>query len=113
MTEDTPDPEEPTAEALGGRDRSLRVRVLDKEYPLRVAVGAEEATFRIAKGVDERMRQIRRAIPYQPELTVAVMTALAMAEEVATKQAEIDRLRRAISAEAEALERRLRDAVEE
>jgi cell division protein ZapA len=95
----------------GGRERSLRVRLLDKEYPLRVAPGAEEATFRIAKEVDDRMRQIRRAIPYQPELTVAVMTALAMAEEVATKQAEIDRLRQAIASEAEVLERKLKGAV--
>ena len=93
------------------RDRSLRVRVLDKEYPLRVAPGEEEATFRIAKGVDERMRAIRRAIPYQPELTVAVMTALALAEEVALKETEIDRLRRAIDGEAADLDRQLREAV--
>ena len=112
MADDAPDPSGAPAEPAAPRDRSLRVRVLDKEYPLRVAPGAEEATYRIAKGVDERMRQIRRAIPYQPELTVAVMTALAMAEEVATKQAEIDRLRRAIDAEAAALDRSLGDALE-
>ena len=108
MDDDRPDP----AGSPPPRDRSLRVRVLDKEYPLRVAPGEEEATYRIAKGIDERMRAIRRAIPYQPELTVAVMTALAVAEEVAAKQAEIDRLRRAIEEQAAALDRRLRDAVE-
>ena len=65
-------------------DKSIRVDILDREYPLRVQEDREERTRAIATSVDERMQAIRRQLPTEPDLTVAVMTALSFAEELAS-----------------------------
>ena len=72
--------------------RSIRVRVLDKEYPLRVAPADEAYTQHVAAFVDERLRRIQRGIPAQPDLTHAVIGALQLAEELFAARAELDRL---------------------
>jgi cell division protein ZapA len=87
--------------------RSVRVRVLDREYPLRVSPEDEEYTQRVAAFVDDRLRKIRRGIPAQPDLTHAVVGALQLAEELFAARAEVDRLRDQVENEATALTARL------
>ena len=88
-----------------GKSRSIRVRVLDRDYPLRVAPADEAYTLHLAKYVDGRLRQIRAAVPHQPDLTHAVIGTLEMAEELFAARAEIDRLRARIEVEAGELAR--------
>lgn len=64
-------------------DKSIRVKILDHEYPLRVSVENEDRARKVAEAVDARMESIRKQLPTEPDLTVAVMAALAYAEEVA------------------------------
>ena len=90
--------------------KSIRVRVLEKEYPLRVAPADEAYTQHLAQLVDERLRRLRQGIPNQPDLTLAIIGALEMAEELYAARAEIDRLRAQVEVEAKALAARL-DAV--
>ena len=65
-------------------DKSIRVKILDREYPLRVNVENEARTREIAEAVDARMHAIRKHIPTEPDLTIAIMTALAYGEELAS-----------------------------
>ncbi len=90
---------------------SIRVRILDREYPLRVAPGDEDYTVHLAQRVDERLRRLRQALPGQPDLTHAVLATLEMAEELYAARAETDRLRARIELEASALSDRLDDVV--
>jgi cell division protein ZapA len=71
---------------------SIRVRVLDREYPLRVAPGDEDYTIHLAQRVDERMQALRHALPTQPDLTHAVLAALELAEELFAARAARDQL---------------------
>jgi cell division protein ZapA len=87
--------------------KSIRVRVLDKEYPLRVHPADEGYTQHLAQLVDERLRRLREHIPNQPDLTHAIIGALEMAEELYAARAEIDRLRAQVEVEAKALAARL------
>jgi cell division protein ZapA len=92
--------------------KSIRVRVLDKEYPLRVHPADEAYTQHLAQLVDERLRRLRQGIPNQPDLTHAVIGALEMAEELYAARAEIDRLRAQVEIEAKALAARLDAALD-
>jgi cell division protein ZapA len=86
---------------------SIRVRVLDREYPLRVHPADIGYTQHLAQLVDARLRRIREGIPNQPDLTHAIIGALEMAEELYAARAEIDRLRAQVEVEAKALAARL------
>ena len=86
---------------------SIRVRILDRDYPLRVAPGDEDYTQHLAHHVDERLRALRAQLPSQPDLTHAVIAALALAEELYAARAETDRLRARVELETAALADRL------
>ena len=86
---------------------SVRVRILDRDYPLRVAPGDEDYTVHLAARVDERIRRLRRDLPTQPDLTHVVLTALELAEELYAARAETDRLRARLEIESSALADRL------
>lgn len=101
MDDDTRDPQ---------ATKAIRVRILDREYPLRVAPADEGYTQHIAALVHERFQRIKDAIPNQPDLTHAVVGALEMAEELFAARAETDRLRAQIELEAKRLSAHL-DAV--
>ena len=88
--------------------KSIRVKILDRIYPLRVQEEREDRAHAIAASVDERMQAIRKQLPTEPDLTVAVMAALSYAEELETTRAsgsdeksrslsEIDSMVRALS----------------
>ena len=89
----------------------IRVRILDRDYPLRVAPGDEDYTVHLAQRVDERLRRLRQALPSQPDLTHAVLATLEMAEELYAARAEADRLRARVEIEAADLADRLGDAL--
>lgn len=90
---------------------SVRVRILDRDYPLRVAPGDEDYTVHLAQRVDERLRRLRAQLPSQPDLTHAVLTALELAEELYAARAETDRLRAHVEIEAGELAGRLAEAL--
>ena len=90
---------------------SVRVRILDRDYPLRVAPGDEAYTVHLAARVDERLRRLQRQLPTQPDLTHAVLVALELAEELYAAKAETDRLRARLEIEAAALADRLETAL--
>lgn len=89
---------------------SIRVRIMDRDYPLRVAPGDEDYTVHLAARIDERLRSMRRQLPSQPDMTHAVLVALELAEELYAARAETDRLRARLEIESAALADRL-DAV--
>ena len=90
--------------------KSLRVEILDHEYPLRVSEQDEAFTKRLATYVDGRMRQVQSEISGVSDLTYAVLGALAIAEELHLVLDELQQLRAAVDADADALAGRL-DAV--
>lgn len=63
-------------------NKSIRVRILDRDYPLKVHVDNEAKTREIAASVEARMQALREHIPTEPDLTLAVMAALSLAEEL-------------------------------
>lgn len=92
---------------MSSQSVSIRVRILDRDYPLRVAPGDEDYTIHLAQRVDERLRRLRQQLPSQPDLTHAVLTALELAEELYAARAETDRLRARVEIESTALADRL------
>jgi cell division protein ZapA len=62
--------------------KSIRVRFLGKDYSLRVKEEDELATLEMAEYLDERLRRFKSAHPEQSDLTAAVITALAVTEEL-------------------------------
>lgn len=94
--------------------RSIRVRILSREYPLVVQDEAAEAVARdVAAYVDGKMRAFREAHPEQSEMTTAVITALTLAEELyAAREREDDRVR-TLDATLDELARTLGDALPE
>jgi len=62
--------------------KSIRINILGRDYALRVREQDEAQTRQLANFVEDRMRRFQKAHPEQAELTTAIITALALAEEV-------------------------------
>jgi len=60
--------------------KSIKVKIFGSEYPLRGE--SEEFTRRVASYVDEMINTIHDKIPEQPTLTVAVLSALNITEDL-------------------------------
>ncbi len=60
--------------------KSVRVKIFGSEYPLRGE--SEEFTRNVATYVDEMINTIHSKIPEQPTLTVAVLSALNITEDL-------------------------------
>ncbi len=60
--------------------KSVRVKIFGSEYPLRG--DNEELTKRVASYVDEMIQTIHEKIPEQPPLTIAVLSALNITEDL-------------------------------
>ena len=60
--------------------KSIKVKIFGSEYPLRG--DSEEFTRRVASYVDEMISAIHGKIPEQPTLTVAVLSALNITEDL-------------------------------
>lgn len=65
---------------------SIRVRILNRDFSLVVKRQDEELTREIAAYVDSKIREFRRTHPEQPEVTAAIITAMAIAEELFTER---------------------------
>lgn len=81
--------------------KSIKVKIFGTDYPLRGE--NEDFTKKVASHVDSMLNRIHEKIPEQPPLTVAVLTALNITEEmlkdrdqqleaVSTLEAEITKL---------------------
>ncbi len=92
-------------------EKSIRVRLMGREYALRVAPEHEERTRAYAAYVDRKLQAFRSAHPDQSETTAALITALALAEELFAAREEAETLRKATEEELAALERRLGSAL--
>ncbi|MFW5955652.1 MAG: cell division protein ZapA [Rhodothermales bacterium] len=81
---------------------TIRVHILGRDYALRVDRDEDAGLMQeIAEYVDARMQSFQRAHPERPELTSAVIAALAIAEDLFTERSrrgdaqllsELDRL---------------------
>ena len=60
--------------------KSIKVKIFGSEYPLRGE--SEELTKRVASYVDHMISSIHEKIPEQPPLTVAVLSALNITEDL-------------------------------
>jgi cell division protein ZapA len=60
--------------------KSIKVKIFGSEYPLRGE--SEELTKKVAGYVDEMINTIHDKIPEQPPLTVAVLSALNITEDL-------------------------------
>lgn len=92
--------------------KSIRVHVMGREYALRVQEQDEAFTRKVASFVNERMEQFRDEHPEQAELTTAVITALALAEELHTQNDERADEAEALNAELDRLADRLEVAID-
>lgn len=60
--------------------KSIKVKIFGSEYPLRGE--SEDFTRRVATYVDEMINSIHKKLPEQPTLTVAVLSALNITEDL-------------------------------
>jgi cell division protein ZapA len=60
--------------------KSIKVKIFGSEYPLRGE--SEDFTRKVANYVDEMINTIHGKIPEQPTLTVSVLTALNITEDL-------------------------------
>ena len=93
--------------------KPITVQIMDREYTLRVDPGDEESTREIAAAVNERMQAFQEAHPNQVELTTAIITALALAEELEAARSEREALRENANAALADLSQSLKTAIEE
>jgi cell division protein ZapA len=92
--------------------RSIRVSILGREYPLLIREEDETITRALAAYVNAKMMAFRAAHPEQPELTTAVIAALAIAEELHATRETQDRLRETLADELDLLTATLDAALE-
>jgi cell division protein ZapA len=64
--------------------KSVRLRIYGQEYPLRV--DNEELTTESARRLDKMMTDLHTQIPDQPPVTLAVLSALNLAEDLSHEQ---------------------------
>ena len=63
-------------------EKSIRVRILGRDYPLLVREQDETLTREMAAYIDAKMQAFKKAHPEQSDLVTAVVTALALTEEL-------------------------------
>ncbi|MDA0684656.1 MAG: cell division protein ZapA [Bacteroidetes bacterium] len=65
----------------------IKIRLLGKDYTLRVAEEDELATLEMAEYLDKKLTTFKKAHPEQSDLTAAVITGLAITEELFIERA--------------------------
>ncbi len=91
--------------------KSIRVQILGKDYPLRVHEEDEEVMREVAHTVDSRMQAFKLKHPEQPDLVAAVIAALALAEEVISTRQTSSIVFQAMDREMQLMDRELVDAL--
>jgi len=99
--------------ADSSQTKSIRVHILGREYALRVQEEDEAFTREVASFVNARMEQFRDQHPEQAELTTAVITALALAEDLHTLKEEQAGGTEALNDELDQLADRLGSVIED
>jgi cell division protein ZapA len=79
--------------------KSIKVKIFGSEYPLRGE--SEEFTRRVASHVDEMISSIHQKLPEQPTLTVAVLSALNITEDLLKERERSARVLGQVREEAE------------
>jgi cell division protein ZapA (FtsZ GTPase activity inhibitor) len=92
-------------------EKTIRVTVHGRTYPLRVAASDEAFTRRVADMVDARMKSMGQQVPGQPDLTHAVLAALSIGEELVAAQQQLENLQH-LADDADALAERLEAALD-
>lgn len=77
--------------------KSIRVKIFGSEYPLRGE--SEEFTRRVAAYVDDMITTIHNKIPEQPTLTVAVLSALNITEDLFKERERMKAIASALESE--------------
>ena len=67
--------------------RTIQVQILDRKFPLRIHEDNEDLMRSIASYVDQKMRSVAGNLPDRPDLTIAVIAALSIAEELYAERA--------------------------
>lgn len=67
--------------------KPTKVRFLGKDYTLRVAEEDELATLEMAEYLDAKLRAFKREHPEQSDLTAALISGLAVTEELFVERA--------------------------
>ena len=91
--------------------KSIRVQILGKEYPLRVHEDDEAAMREVAGAVDARMQTFKTSHPEQPDLVAAVISALSLAEEMLAVRETSNSVLQAMYREMVIMEQELSDAM--
>ena len=89
----------------------VRVEVLDREFTLQVEEDNAERTRAVAEQVDRRMHAFQRQHPGQAKLTTAIITALALAEDLQQERDTREEHDAALAGNLRALTTRLTDAL--
>lgn len=90
---------------------TIRVRIMNREFSLLVKRQDEGLTRDLAAYLDAKIREFRRAHPEQPELTAAIIAALAITEELFTLRDDYDRFRHLLDDEIGAVTETLTEAL--
>ena len=91
---------------------SIRVRILNRDFSLVVEPEDEQLMREVAAYVDRRIQEFLRTHPEQPEVTAALITAMAIGEELFIDRARRKRLEQHLDAELGGLADKLSRAVE-
>lgn len=87
--------------------KSIRVQIAGRDYSLRVRVENETLTRELANYVDTKLRAFKEAHPEQSDTTAAIITALAIAEELFLERSGTDDGGAALARALDELEREL------
>ena len=90
--------------------KSIRVRIYGTEYPLKV--DDEELTTKAAQHLDRMMSDLHQQIPEQPPVTLAVLSALNVSEELFHEQEEKRQVTRKVEQELRSMTQFLDRAVQ-
>lgn len=91
--------------------KSLSVEILGRNYTLRVRDDNQDLTRKLAEYVDAKMTVFRDAHPDQSDTTAAVITAMAVAEELFLERATREDVRESVETELTELEHLLAGAL--
>lgn len=92
-------------------EKSIRVRILGRDYPLLVKEQDETLTREMAAYIDSKMQAFKKAHPEQSDLVTAVMTALGLVEELYNAAGHQTQTLPTFDAELDALDRALAEAL--
>ena len=91
----------------------IRVEILGRKYTLRVEEDNIERTRTVAQKVNRRMRAFQRQHPEQAKLTTAIITALALGEDLQQERDASEAHTATLDEDLQALNDTLADALEE